>query len=223
MPYLHIVRHAQPDFTGHYDSITALGVQQSAWLGRHYADLGLEFSRIVCGGLQRHRQTVAHLAAEMPDPPVTTVDPRLDEYDAESLLRCFGGVDGEALRLRGDRQAYYVGVREALRAWARHAAPLEGAEHWDEFGQRTRAAIADAAAGLPAAAHVLVVTSGGVIGRVVADVLEAGAESAIQLNLQVRNTSVTELVVGRSARRLVSFNTVPHLQTRARSEALTHS
>jgi broad specificity phosphatase PhoE len=223
MPYLHIVRHAQPDFAGNYDSITALGVQQSAWLGRHYAELGIGFSRILCGGLQRHRQTVEHLAAELPAPPASAVDPRLDEYDAESLLRIFGSADGAALRARGDRQAYYICVREVLRAWSRHEAPLAGAEHWQEFGQRTRKALADAAAGLPADAHVLVVTSGGVIGRVVADVLEAGAEAAIQLNLQVRNTSVTELVAGRTARRLVSFNAVPHLQTRERSRALTHS
>lgn len=223
MPHLHIVRHAQPDFTGNYDSITALGVQQSSWLGRHYAELGIGFSRILCGGLQRHRQTVEHLVAELPAPPTCAVDPRLDEYDAESLLRVFGGADGEALRVRGDRHGYYVGVREALRAWARHEAPLAGAEHWQDFGQRTREALADAVAGLPADAQVLVVTSGGVIGRVVADVLEAGAEAAIQLNLQVRNTSVTEMVAGRSARRLVSFNAVPHLHTRERSRALTHS
>jgi broad specificity phosphatase PhoE len=223
MAYLHIVRHAQPDFAGNYDSITALGAQQSAWLGRHYAELGIRFSRIVCGGLQRHRQTVEHLSAELAAPPATAIDPRLDEYDAESLLRIFGDADGAMLRARGDRQAYYVSVREALRAWSRHDAPLAGAEHWLAFGERTRAALADAAADLPADAQVLVVTSGGVIGRVVADVLEAGAEAAIQLNLQVRNTSVTEVVVGRSARRLVSFNAVPHLQTRERSKALTHS
>ncbi len=223
MPYLHIVRHAQPDFAGNYDSITALGAQQATWLGRHYAELGIGFARILCGGLQRHRQTVEHLAAELPAPPPLVVDPRLDEYDAKSLLRIFGGGNDAELRARGDRQAYYVGVREVLRAWSRHEAPLAGTEHWQEFGQRTRAAVTDAAAGLSADAHVLVVTSGGVIGRVVADVLEAGAEAAIQLNLQVRNTSVTELISGRSARRLVSFNTVPHLQTRERSRALTHS
>lgn len=223
MPILHIVRHAQPDFTGNYDSITALGVQQSAWLGRHFADCGLEFARVVCGGLQRHRQTVEHLVAELGTRPACAIDSRLDEYDAASLLRLFGSGNGEVLRARGDRQAYYVGVRDALRAWARHEPPLAGAEHWHEFGQRTRAAIDEAAAGVPADANVLVVTSGGVIGRVVADTLDAGAEAAIQLNLQVRNTSVTELAVGRSARRLVSFNAVPHLQTRERSQALTHS
>jgi broad specificity phosphatase PhoE len=223
MAYLHIVRHAQPDFAGHYDSITPLGRSQSSWLGLHYAALGQRFARIVSGGLQRHRQTVEHLAAELESPPTAGVDPRLDEYDAAALLGRFGPADAETLRARGDRQGYYQGVREALRAWSRHDGPLEAGEHWADFGRRAQAAIADAAADLPADAHVLVVTSGGIIGRLVADVLEAGAEAAIQLNLQVRNTGVTELVVGRRASRLVAFNSVPHLQNRERLHALTHS
>ena len=43
MPHLYLVRHAQPDFTGHYDSVTALGLQQSAWLGQHLAARGLRY------------------------------------------------------------------------------------------------------------------------------------------------------------------------------------
>ena len=41
---------------------------------------------------------------------------------------------------------------------------------------------------------MLIVTSGGVIGRYMSEVLEAGADAAIQLNLQTRNTSVTEVI-----------------------------
>ena len=56
MPYLYLVRHAQPDFTGNYDSVTALGVQQAAWLGQHFAARGLRFARVVSGSLQRQVQ-----------------------------------------------------------------------------------------------------------------------------------------------------------------------
>ena len=67
------------------------------------------------------------------------------------------------------------------------------------------------------------VSSGGIIGRLVADTLGAGADSAIQLNLQTRNTGITEIAVGRSASRVVSFNAVPHLERADRSGAITHS
>jgi len=62
-----------------------------------------------------------------------------------------------------------------------------------------------------------------VIGRLVADALGAGAEAAIQLNLQTRNTGVTEMVRGRSIARVVAFNAVPHLERADRAHAVTHS
>ena len=82
MPYVHLVRHAQPDFAGHYDSLTALGVQQSAWLGEHYASLGQSFDRLVSGSLERQRATLRVLAANLPVQREPTVDPRWNEYDA---------------------------------------------------------------------------------------------------------------------------------------------
>jgi hypothetical protein len=68
-----------------------------------------------------------------------------------------------------------------------------------------------------------VVTSGGVIGRLVADALAAGPDAAIQLNLQTRNTGVTEMVRGRSVQRVVAFNSVAHLERPDREHAVTHS
>jgi hypothetical protein len=70
---------------------------------------------------------------------------------------------------------------------------------------------------------VLIVSSGGVIGRTVADALGAGADAAIQLNLQARNTGVTEIVRGSSVSRVAVFNSVPHLARPDRAYALTYS
>ena len=54
-------------------------------------------------------------------------------------------------------------------------------------------------------------------------VLSANAEAAIQLNLQTRNTGITELIRGRSVSRLVAFNAIPHLEHTDRAHAVTHS
>jgi hypothetical protein len=63
-----------------------------------------------------------------------------------------------------------------------------------------------------------------VIGRYTSEVLEAGADAAIQLNLQTRNTGVTEIVQPHSSgARLVSFNAIPHLERPDRAHAVTHS
>jgi broad specificity phosphatase PhoE len=223
MPYLYLVRHAQPDFAGNYDSVTALGLEQSAWLGEHFAARGLKFARVISGSLVRQKDTLDVMLRQLPDRPAPIVDARFNEYDAASVLGAFRHADDHALRATGDRRAYFTVVRAALFAWSQQDPATAGGETWHEFGERITAGIAAACDGLDASDPVLVVTSGGVIGRIVAATLGAGAEAAIHLNLQTRNTGVTELVRGRSGARLVSFNAVPHLERPDRAHAVTHS
>lgn len=223
MPYLYLVRHAQPDFAGHYDSVTALGLEQSAWLGEHFAGRGLRFARAISGSLERQKATLETILQRLPDAPPRVTDPRFNEYDAASVLGAFDQGDDRALRAAGDRRRYFMAVRDALFAWSLADGPIGGGESWRQFGERISAGVADACAGLDANDPVLIVTSGGVIGRTIADTLEAGAEAAIQLNLQTRNTGITELARGRSATRVIAFNAVPHLERPDRAHAVTHS
>jgi broad specificity phosphatase PhoE len=223
MPYLYLVRHAQPDFAGHYDSVTALGLRQSEWLGQHFAARGLRFARVACGSLQRQVHTLEATLSHLPGAPSPRVDPRFNEYDAASVLSAFHCGDERAMRASGDRRGYFSAVRSALRAWSRQEEAPPGFESWRAFGERVSAGADEICAGLEAADAVLVVTSGGVIGRLVAATLGADAEAAIQLNLQTRNTGITEMIRGRSASRLVSFNAIPHLEHPDRAHAVTHS
>ncbi len=223
MPYLYLVRHAQPDFTGNYDSVTALGLRQSAWLGEHFAARGLRFARVASGSLQRQVHTLGTLLEHLPDAPAPVVDPRFNEYDAASVLAAHHCGDEPAMRATGDRRGYFTAVRSALQAWSRQEAAPTGTESWRGFGERVAGAADAICADLEPTAAVLVVTSGGVIGRLVAAALGADAEAAIQLNLQTRNTGITEMVRGRSVSRLVAFNAVPHLERADRAHAVTHS
>ncbi len=222
MPYLYLVRHAQPDFAGHYDSVTALGLEQSAWLGEHFAMRGLRFERVISGSLERQKTTLEVLLRRLPGSPSPVVDARLNEYDAASVIGTFDRLDDQGLRASGDRRRYFTALREALSAWSRHEGPVDGGESWRQFGERVAAGLGAACADLDADTPVLVVTSGGVIGRTVAEVLQAGPEAAIQLNLQTRNTGITEIARGRSSTRVVAFNAVPHLERPDRAHAVTH-
>jgi len=223
MPYLYLVRHAQPDFTGHYDSVTQLGLQQAAWLGEHFAARGLRFARALSGSLDRQTGTLQALLHQLPEAPEPLVDPGFNEYEAASVLGAFHCGDERALRATGDRRGYFTVVRDALHAWSRHDGARDGLESWADFGNRVTAAANAACSGLETSAAVLVVTSGGVIGRLVADALNAGPEAAIQLNLQTRNTGITEMVRSRMVTRVVAFNAVPHLERPDREHAVTHS
>ncbi len=119
--------------------------------------------------------------------------------------------------------AYFTAVRDALAAWSLRDEAIPGGESWRQFGERIAAGLAAACDGLDADAPVLIVTSGGVIGRIVADALHAGADAAIHLNLQTRNTGITEVARGRTATRIIAFNAIPHLERADRAHAVTHS
>jgi broad specificity phosphatase PhoE len=225
MPYLYLVRHGQPDFAGNYDSITSLGARQSSWLGEHFFARGLRFSRVVAGTLQRQVTTCSLIQREIGWPGDDVAqDARFNEYDHLSLLQEFEAERLQSAKATSDRRLYFAAIRSAMQQWSQRADALAGGETWHEFGARIQAGIAAACDGLERDANVLVVTSGGVIGRYVAEVLEAGAEAAIQLNLQTRNTSVTEVIrPPAKAARLVSFNAIPHLERAERLGAITHS
>ena len=224
MPYLYLVRHGQPDFAGNYDSITALGARQSAWLGEHFAARRLGFARIVCGTLQRQASTCELIVRELGGGRSSLQDPRFNEYDHLALLQSLEPGRLEAIKASGDRREYFAAIRSAMQLWSQRDDALAGGESWTQFGARIHAAVAAACDGLERDDNVLIVTSGGVIGRYVADVLEAGADAAIQLNLQTRNTSVSEVIRPPSkAARLVSFNSIAHLEHADRRDAITHS
>lgn len=224
MPYLYIVRHGQPDFAGNYDSLTDLGRQQSTWLGEHFRARGLRFARVVCGTLQRQSETCDRILRELGDAPASTCDAGLNEYDHASLLAFFEGDRVQQLRAAGDRRGYFTAIRHALQAWSQHDGPITNGESWAEFGARIESALTTACDGLQRDDNVLAVSSGGVIGRLVAAVLGAGPEAAVQLNLQVRNTSVTEIVWPSSGPpRLAAFNTIAHLERADRAHAVTYA
>ncbi len=110
MPRLLLLRHAQPDFEGNYDSITALGEQQSLWAGDHFAMRGLRFARMVSGSLVRQRRTLEIIRARLQSSLTMIVDPGLNEYDPSAVLAAAGAFDEAGLRASGDRRAYFMAL-----------------------------------------------------------------------------------------------------------------
>jgi len=228
MAELVLVRHAQASFgADDYDKLSELGWRQSRWLGEYYAERGATFDRVVRGSLRRHAETLAGIVAGLGRAIAAEEDARLDEYDSHSLLHAH--LKGRPMPQGGDRREHFRILREAMYAWTDGA--LEGEpggtpsghplEPFAEFRGRVLAALGDLRKG--AAKRVLVVSSGGPISTILAEVLGMPLRGVVDLNLQTRNTGVTELQAGTSRIHCVSFNNVPHLDRPDRSGALTYS
>ena len=220
MAELVLVRHGQASFgADDYDKLSELGWRQSRWLGEYFAERGSAFDAVLRGSLRRHAETLAGIEQGMGNSLGGGEDSRLNEYDSHSLLRAH--LKGKPLPEGKDRRDHFRILREAMYAWT--DGTLSGAPHepFSEFRGRVLAALADLRGG--AAKRVLVVSSGGPISTILAEVLGMPQRGVVDLNLQTRNTGISELQAGASRIHCVSFNNVPHLDRPDRSGALTYS
>lgn len=223
MGALTLVRHGQAAFgTDDYDRLTELGWQQARWLGEHFAERGRGFDRVYTGTLRRHRETWQGIAETAGYAQAPEVRPGLNEYQAELLLAAH--LPPERLReakQSADRRAHFRLLREALAAWADGALSAPGHLPYEAFVAGVRAVLDEARAG--GAEQVLVVSSGGPISAALGTVLGLSPRMVVEMNLQARNSGVTEFRFNARAIHCVSFNNIPHLERNDRAHAVTYS
>ncbi|MFX1766905.1 histidine phosphatase family protein [Paraburkholderia sp. A1RI-2L] len=212
MAELFLIRHGQASLgADDYDCLSASGEQQSRWLGEHFARDGVQFDCIMSGTLRRHAQTLDAIRHAMPGLPAgCEAHAGLNEYDFYAL---FTALPDEHRHLadaaKHDSREFFKALRKVLHLWTEGALDGRVPETWSAFQQRV--ANARAAIQQSGAQRVLVVTSGGVIGAFVQQILQAPAAMAIALNMQILNSSVTHCYFNREALQLSSFNGLAHL------------
>lgn len=220
MGAIYLVRHGQAAFgTDDYDRLTPLGHQQAQWLGEYFAEHEVRFDAVYMGNLRRHRETWQGIAQAAQWTHAPLVRPALNEYQAELLLAAHATT--QPTTQPRDRRAYFRLLREVLGAWV--AGQLHAPTHvsFAQFSADIRAVLNEVQSA--ADQQILVVSSGGPIATVLGAVLDLAPTKLIELNLQARNTSVSELRFNTRNLHCVSFNTVPHLVHRARTHAVTYS
>ncbi|WP_226667656.1 histidine phosphatase family protein [Microbulbifer aggregans] len=223
MPEIHVVRHGQASFgSDNYDQLSELGWQQARWLGEHWAADGQAFDRIVCGDLQRHRETARGICEGLEvGAERVEIFPQLNEFDFQRVMAAYAEKNPLASPGEGATRAdYYRFLKQAMHAWS--VGEIQPKESWQQFEQRIEevlGVIAAAASG----SRTLVVSSGGAIAMMVRQILGAPASSVPQLNMQIKNTAISHFFAGSSGISLHSFNHVPHLEHHARRECITYS
>ncbi|MFZ9405518.1 MAG: histidine phosphatase family protein [Burkholderiaceae bacterium] len=222
MALVFLVRHAQASFGTHdYDRLSELGRQQSRWLGEYFAERGVRFSRVVAGSLKRQQDTAREILDVLgQDSGLILTHEGLNEYHGEKLYAAYTQGADPVAHQKSDYRGYWKTFRAAMLAWAKDELPGMP-ETWGEFAQRMRAGLGHGCAGLARDEVALVVSSGGAIGRIVSDLTGANAASAIEFNLQFRNTGFCELLAIGDELRLTSLNNIPHLERADRRKSIT--
>ena len=71
--------------------------------------------------------------------------------------------------------------------------------------------------------NALIVSSGGPISTAVGRVLGTPPETTIELNLRIRNTALTEFAFTPKRHMLVTYNTLPHLDSPEHQDWVTYA
>jgi broad specificity phosphatase PhoE len=218
---IYLVRHGQAAFgTDHYDRLTELGVAQARLLGNYFARRQIRFDAVFTGTLRRQTETAHGIVEGHPEFGTAHVQETfagLDEYKPEAVMMALNGdlpAPAPAAARRDPlvvREHFRV-LREALLAWAEDRTRPEGMPVWQAFQDGAVAAMVEARQRF-ADGNVLIVSSGGPIAAIVAATLSAPPATAVELNLRIRNSSLTEFAATPRRHSLISFNGLPHLDT----------
>ncbi len=223
MSTLHLVRHGQASFgADDYDRLSDLGWRQSRRLGEYWRDKGQQFDRVIVGTLRRQNETWQGIAQGLgiaPDALPLMQTPSLNEYDSQAVIAT---VHPDPLPKADTPELYrhhFRLLREGLRRWMQGQAQPVGMSSYADF----RAGIAQVLSDIStqSAGRVLVVSSGGPIATAVGHVLGTPAESTIELNFHIRNSAVSELSHNPKGQRLISYNTLYHLDGEAHRDWVT--
>ncbi|CAH0990654.1 phosphoglycerate mutase GpmB [Sinobacterium norvegicum] len=223
MAEIYLVRHGQASLGSHnYDQLSANGIQQAQWLGQYFRQQQLSFDHVISGTLSRHRQTVQGIAQGLQQ-PIECVEELIgiNEFDFQQISHRFVEHHPEqALNKEASPRDFFRLLKKALYAWSENDFDHGDLESWQQFNQR----VSDALTHVKRQHHgkkVLMVSSGGVIASMVAQTLNAGAASVIELNLQTKNTGLSQFIFNRKHLRLSSFNNTPHLDAPERKQQRT--
>jgi broad specificity phosphatase PhoE len=228
---IYVVRHGQAAFgTDDYDRLTEVGFTQARLLGAHFGARRIRFDAIFTGTLRRQIETARGILQGHPELGVDLPQerfPGLDEYLSDAIMTAHFGTPPVWGRGADQRDPAFVRdhfrhLREALLAWAEERIQPEGMAAFSRFQEQAVAALIEARSRYPEG-RVLIVSSGGPIAAMVAAALQAPASSAVELNLRIRNSSVSEFSSTPRRHHLLSFNALPHLDTHPDAKLTTYA
>lgn len=226
MGTLYLVRHGQASFgQADYDRLSPLGHRQAHRLGEYLRERfqreQVEIDTVLMGSLTRHRETWEGIAQGAQWSLEPQVWPGLNEYDSEALIEA---IHPEPLAKPDTPELYrhhFRLLRDALKAWMNGSITPRGMPLYADFVAGIERALDHVRQ--HCAGNALIVSSGGPISTAVGRVLGTPPETTIELNLRIRNTALTELAFTPKRHMLVTYNSLPHLDSASHMDWVTYA
>ena len=223
MPKIIFVRHGQAQFgQANYDKLSEVGHEQAVALGKAILEQGITIDHWVSGDMVRHAETLRGISQSMrTQVSHQIVTPDLNEYDFTGQLNARFVGSKAPVGLHTDRKTHFRALRETLALWQNDKI-LNPPESWAAFETRLKRA-QQTIFGLEGDT-ILVVSSGGVISKIVANALGVSHAKQVDLQLQIKNASMSTFIYSRRTGGffLNAFNETPFVSAKTQ-HLLTYS
>ena len=222
MGTLYLVRHGQASFgADDYDVLSPLGLQQAKRLGEYFKTKGIAFDAAFSGTLQRQISTLEGICDGMGSKPDAIRWPGLNEYDSHAVIATVHAGKLEKPTSPEQYRHHFRLLKDGLAQWMNGVVSPVGMPSYSDFVLGVSSALDHVRKNCTG--NVLLVSSGGPIATAVGHVLGCPPESTIELNLRIRNSSVTEFAFTPKRHMLVTYNTLPHLNEPEHADWLTYA
>lgn len=230
MTTLTLVRHGQASFgASNYDQLSELGIRQSKALGEYWARLKPEFDATYSGNMSRQQDTALHALTSLGSEPRIAIDPSLNEYNFEAILRTYIPMAAAehpdlGIQHKGFLQnpkLFQAAFDKAIGYWLQDRPHTQAPfESWKSFSERVSSGLH--AIATPGSKHIVAFTSGGVIAVALREALGLNDEMTFRMNWRIHNGSVHHFRVGRDGLALSGFNNIAHLELTGDASMITY-
>jgi len=227
MASLLLVRHGQASFLKeNYDQLSEKGFLQGEALGNFLAKNNYTFDVAFSGTLQRHLQThEAFLKTYSKKFPSLKSLDLFNEHQGTKIHHQYKEklieenpelkklIAEKGLKDSQVRKELIKNFFKAVQIWAKDEVLIAGVETYAEFKARCQKGLELLQKTMQEKKNIIVFTSGGTIGMLLGLLFDLSPEKVVDLNWQVRNTSISEFRYSSDKLFLHSFNEIPHLNS----------
>ena len=222
MGTLYLVRHGQASFgADDYDVLSPLGMQQAVRLGEYFKAKGIAFDAALTGTLKRQISTFAGICQGMGSQLEAFQWPGLNEYDSQAVIATVHSGKLEKPTTPEQYRHHFRLLKVGLAQWMNGVVSPQGMPSYNDFVLGVTSALDHVRKTHDG--KVLLVSSGGPISTAVGQILGCSPEATIELNLRIRNASVTEFAFTPKRHMLVTYNTLPHLDAPEYADWVTYA
>ena len=147
--------------------------------------------------------------------------PGLNEYDSHAVIATVHSGKLEKPTTPEQYRHHFRLLKDGLTQWMNGVVSPQGMPSYSDFVRGVTSALDHVRK--THEGKVLLVSSGGPISTAVGHILGCSPEATIELNLRIRNSSVTEFAFTPKRHMLVTYNTLPHLDAPEYKDWVTYA